>query len=147
VIEAWIHLFIDWDLIKTEGGKSNWNMSVFIRSTPIFSKDKPGNNAAIQILKFLYLFQQKQYNEMLDINTTLKLYAHRYLKNKHNMRIYFVIRTLCALVDEGLDKRIGIPKATIYLEKLKLYPTDFLEQRTVEIAPFDVVIKEIFKRL
>ena len=130
-----------------DGKEPNFRVFTFINNTPLYSKDKRGNNAAIQILKFLFLFQKERYTQLLDMSTPFKLYAHRYLKSEITTRTRLTVRTLCAIADEGFDKKIGIEKATPYLNKLKNHPINFLEQRTIEIVPFEIVAQEIFARL
>ncbi len=148
MIEAWVMLFAGWGKIKLDDGKApNFRVFTFINNTPLFSKDKRGNNAAIQILKFLFLFQKERYNQLLDMSTPFKLYAHRYLKSEITARTRLTVRTLCAIADEGFDKKFSVEKATPYLNKLKDHPINFLEQRTVEIVPFELVAKEIFAQL
>jgi len=148
MIEAWVMLFAGWGKIKLDEGKEpNFRVFTFINNTPLFSKDKKGNNAAIQILKFLFLFQKERYEQLLDMSAPFKLYAHRYLKSEITARIRLTVRTLCAIADEGFDKKFSIEKATPYLTKLKDYPINFLEQRTVEIVPFEIVADEIFAQL
>ncbi len=148
MIEAWVMLFAGWGKIKLDDGKEpNFKVFKFINNTPLFSKDKRGNNAAIQILKFLFLFQEERYEQLLDMSIPFKLYAHRYLKSEITARTRLTVRTLCAIADEGFDKKFSIEKATPYLNKLKDYPINFLEQRTVEIVPFEIVAEEIFAQL
>lgn len=148
MIEAWVMLFAGWGKIQLDDGQSpNFRVFSFINKTPLFSKDKRGNNAAIQILKFLFLFQKEKYVKLLDMSTPFKLYAHRYLKAEITARTRLTVRTLCAIADEGFDKKFSVEKATPYLDKLKNYPINFLEQRTVEIVPFENVAKEIFSQL
>ena len=57
------------------------------------------------------------------MSTPFKLYAHRYLKPKINARTRYIIRTVCAVADEGFDKKLGIRKAKPFYEKLKSTPT------------------------
>lgn len=148
MIEAWVMLFAGWGKIKLDDGKEpNFRVFTFINNTPLFSKDKRGNNAAIQILKFLFLFQKERYNQLLDMSSPFKLYAHRYLKSEITARTRWTVKTLCAIADEGFDKKFSVEKATPFLNKLKNYPINFLEQRTVEIVPFELVAKEIFNQL
>lgn len=148
MIEAWVMLYAGWGKIKLDGDKEpNFKVFKFINNTPLFSKDKRGNNAAIQILKFLFLFQKEKYEQLLDMSTPFKLYAHRYLKSEITARTRLTVRTLCAIADEGFDKKFSKEKAMPYLNKLQDYPINFLEQRTIEIVPFEIVAKEIFTKL
>jgi len=148
MIEAWVMLFAGWGKIKLDDGVApNFRVFTFINNTPLYSKDKRGNNAAIQILKFLFLFQKDKYVKLLDMSTPFKLYAHRYLKSEITTRTRLTVRILCAIADEGFDKKLSIEKATPYLNQLKNYPINFLEQRTVEIIPFEIVAKEMFAQL
>ena len=147
MIEAWVILFIGWGKIEIIGKKPNFRVFSFINKTPIFGKDKSGNNAAIQMLKFLFLLQKEKYNELIDMSTPFKLYAHRYLKSVISDRTRLIVRTLCAIADEGFDKKLGMLKAMPYYEKLKNHPINFLEHKTVEIVPFELIGQEVFDRL
>ncbi|MFK7983178.1 MAG: hypothetical protein AB8G86_24575 [Saprospiraceae bacterium] len=147
VIEAWIMLFAGWGKIDLDGEKPNFRVFKFINSVPNFIKDKPGHNSIIQLLKFLFFFQKEKYVKLYDMSTPFKLYAHRYLKPKITARTRYIIRTVCAVADEGFDKRIGMQKAKTYYEKLKNTPVNFLEQKTVEIVPFELVAETVFENL
>ena len=147
IIEAWIMLFAGWGKIDLDGEKPNFRVFKFINSVPNFIKDKPGHNSIIQLLKFLFFFQKERYEELYDMSTPFKLYAHRYLKPKINARTRYIIRTVCAVADEGFHKKLGIQKATNYYEKLKGTQVNFLEQKTVEIVPFELVADTVFENL
>ncbi len=147
IIEAWIMLFAGWGKIDLDGEKPNFRVFRFINSVPNFVKDKPGHNSIIQLLKFLFFFQKEKYEELYDMSTPFKLYAHRYLKPKINARTRYIIRTVCAVADEGFDRKLGIKKATTYYEKLKGTEVNFLEQKTVEIVPFELVADTVFENL
>ncbi|GEM_PF-4830934 len=147
IIEAWIMLFAGWGKIDLDGEKPNFRVFKFINSVPNFVKDKPGHNSVIQLLKFLFFFQKEKYEQLYDMSTPFKLYAHRYLKPKLNARTRYIIRTVCAVADEGFDKKLGIRKAKTYYEKLKNTPVNFLEQKTVEIVPFELVADTVFENL
>ncbi len=147
IIEAWVMLFAGWGKIDLDGEKPNFRVFKFINSVPNFIKDKPGHNSIIQLLKFLFFFQKEKYVKLYDMSTPFKLYAHRYLKPRINARTRYIIRTVCAVADEGFDKRIGIQKAKTYYEKLKATPVNFLEQKTVEIVPFELVADTVFENL
>ena len=147
MIEAWIMLFVGWKKIERDPNQMDYMVFNVIRRTPIFSKDKKGKNAAILILKYLYLLQNEAFEQLYDMAKPFKLYAHRYLKSKKSVRTYMMVRTLCALAEEGFDKKLSLEKATPYYEKLKATPFNFLEQRTVEIVPFEMVIEIVFDHL
>ncbi len=147
IIEAWVMLFAGWGKIDLDGQPPNFRVFKFINSVPNFVKDKPGHNSVIQLLKFLFFFQKEKYEEVYDMSTPFKLYAHRYLKPKVNARTRYIIRTVCAVADEGFDKKLSMKKATTYYEKLKNTPVNFLEQKTVEIVPFELVADMVFENL
>ncbi len=145
--EAWVALFIGWKKIEAEGIPRSFKVFKFINETPNFAKDKSGNNAAIQIIKFLLLFQRENFNKIFDTTQALKIYSYRYLRNARTMRTYAMIRTLCAIADTSFDKAIAREKCQPYYERLKANPLNFLEQRTVEIVPFELLVEEVLNRL
>lgn len=147
IIEAWVMLFAGWGKIDLDGQKPNFRVFKFINSVPNFVKDKPGHNSVIQLLKFLFFFQQEKYEKVYDMSTPFKLYAHRYLKPKVNARTRYIIRTVCAVADEGFMKKLSRKKADNYYEKLKNTPVNFLEQKTIEIVPFELVAEMVFENL
>ena len=147
MIEAWVMLFAGWGKIDLGGQAPNFRVFRFINSVPNFVRDKPGHNSVIQLLKFLFFFQRGDYDKLLDMSTPFKLYAHRYLKPKINARTRHIIRLVCAIADEGFDKKMGAQKAKPYYEKLQQTKVNFLETKTVEIVPFELVADMVLENL
>lgn len=120
----------------------------FFNSTPIFSKDKSGINVAILIIKYLYLFSERKYSQMIDETEALEQYSYRYLNQDATRRSFLFIKMLVQLPMSGFDLRTIRQKSERYSLPLISQTKQGAENvQEIEIVPYEYLWETILGHL
>lgn len=145
--EAYIHYLV---LVgeATQVGRQTFKLAKFLNETPIFSKDKGGINISILIVRFLLLFQERRYPQLLDEMDAMEQYCYRHLRQEHTQRSLYFIKMLLSVPQSGFDAAQAVAKAARYISKLEEHPFSVSSQsHEVEVIPYEVVWDTVIQSL
>lgn len=122
----------------TKKGPNRFRLGKFMNEVPIFSRDKAGMNIAIQVIKFLFVLQEKNYNRVFDEVEGLEQYSYRHLRDKNTQRSYLFLKMLLQIPACDFDiSRIQL-KAAPLMEQLQKIPLQFANQTyEIEVVPYE----------
>ena len=150
IIQAYIDYFIRVGKIQLPAHKRRprFDSDSFIKSVPVFSKDKRGMNVTILVLQILFLLNENDTNEVINRTETLKTYTTRYLRNDETFRSNSFIKML-SKISEANFNRIALKRRTDdTFEKLRTTPLEVASQPLeMEIVPFEVLWELILSSL
>lgn len=122
----------------TGSGLNRFRLGKFMNEVPIFSRDKAGMNIAIQVIKFLFVLQEKNYNRVFDEVEGLEQYCYRHLRTKNTQRSYLFLKMLLQIPACDFDIPRIQNKVASTLAQLIQIPLQFANQtHEIEIIPYE----------
>ena len=123
-----------------KGGEitDKFRLAKFLNNVPELSKDKSVHNIAILVIHFLFLVQQKKYDDAIDRVDALKKYLVRYIKRKKDLRSNIFIKMLIKITDANFHSIRAKKHAQPLLKQLKAESIDKANQDyDIEIIPYE----------
>ncbi len=117
-------------------------MKAFLKSVPLFSRDKRGMNVPILIVQFLILLAEKKRPALIDRVEALKKYTGRYLRSQDAYRSNCFLKMLAAIPDNGFNLQRIHRKVKPLEEKLARTPMEVSTQAfELEVIPYEELWK------
>lgn len=123
-------------------------MKDFLRSVPLFSKDKRGMNVPVLIIQMLIYISEKNYDAFIDRIDAIKKYSGRYLRMQDAYRSSCFIKMLVTISKNNFHPQAIARQALPLKEKLAKTPLDVSPQAyELEIIPYELLWDLIMKAL
>lgn len=124
-----------------------FSLGKFINETPIYAKDKAGNNINILIIQILIHIQREQFGKIIDRIESLNAYARAYTRDPESVRAYFFI-SMIVKMEKSRFHRVATERNTKRLfGKLKNNPMRPKLNLAMEIMPYEILWEFILEML
>ncbi len=152
IFEAYIyytfeHLSFDTGLIKVKKG-NKFKLYKFLNEVSQLEKDKEGYNISINIIRILWLLEKNEFDKIIDMAESLKVYRSRYLKDEDHFRSNLFVKMLLIMEKKSFDHDQTKLATAKYYDALINHNQDY-EARvtTLEVIPFDELWLLVLEKL
>lgn len=151
LFEAYANLFINMNLIDPHKSKhqlKKFRLKRFLNSSLEHSASKRDKNIPILIIQILFLLQAKEYEELENKLSSLKIYSYRYLKHNNTFRSNCFIKMLLQLPIGRFHKAAVIRKTEKLKIRLENTPPELIRQSAeTEIIPYETLWDHVLSLL
>lgn len=154
IYSAYLHLLLEAGLLQlTEKEISRslgkkFRLQKFLNETIVYTRDKKGVNVAILIVEIMFLFLQRQVDQLINRSEALEKYMQRYLHNEGCARSkQFLKLILLTIQNDFSRKKLGLEYEK-HLAELKSFQHDTLSKNHAqEIIPYEHLWEIIYATL
>lgn len=129
-------------------GKTTFKINKLINQLPTQSNDKYGVNTLIHILKYLFLLNRNDFEELENLQEPLRQYRYRYLRFKNNQKMNLFVKMLLKVPNKSFSAS-KVQSAT-QKDYEKLVGTNFRYQggyEDLEVIPYERLWDWILSKL
>ena len=145
---AYLYLAEQLGLYVSKSGRSRaFRLSTYINSVPEQSKSKKVYNVLILVSQFFILMLNGDYDAAERRGVYLRVYAARYLKESHFVRIRLFLKVLQAFPKHSYLSREIRERTEDLMKKLVATRDSDTPSEINELIPFEVMIEAILRHI
>lgn len=138
ILKGYIYFLINNGRIK-QYDEERFNIGKFVNETPIYAKDKTGNNINIITIQILLHLQRDQFGKIIDRIESLKAYAQSYTRDPEMVRANLFINMIVKM-EKSQFHRVATERNTKRLfDRLKENPIRPKLNLAIEIIPYEAL--------
>ncbi len=142
IIKGYLHFLIEVQLIHPYDNEKFY-LGKFMNETPLYSKDKAGNNINILLIQTLIQLKRAKFTKIIDRIDAIQEYARVYTRSEECKRVNLFIKMIIKMESARFHRKGTELKTKKLLEKLKNTPLKMEQNLAIEIVPYEVLWSEI----
>ncbi len=131
----------------TEYTEEQFHLGKFLNETPVYLKDKAGNNINIIIIQIITRLERKQFAQIIDRIDAIKSYKNTHINQPDLLRTNIFINMLLKMEAASFHRAATERKTKKLFEKLQATPLRLGKSPGIEIIPYEILWQDILALL